>query len=39
VTLAEPVSMWPVKRRDQDASLLTMMVKSYHPSQYAIWFQ
>jgi hypothetical protein len=29
--LAAPVSRWPVKRRDQVESTLTVMVKSYQP--------
>jgi hypothetical protein len=32
-TLAAPVSMCPVKRRDQAASMLTVTVKSYQPLQ------
>ena len=32
-TLTAPVSMWPVKRRDQAASVLTVIVKSYQPLQ------
>lgn len=35
VTLAAPVSIWPVKRRDQDESPLTVTVKSYQPLAYA----
>jgi hypothetical protein len=35
VTLAPPVSMWPVKRRDQAESVLTVTVKSYQPLSYA----
>jgi hypothetical protein len=39
VTVVAPVSMWPVKRRDQDESVLTVMVKSYQPLQYATWLK